>query len=1781
MKKIITLLSVVLISKFSVAQQDAALAAPSGNFTSPVSGCALTSTENVTVRIFNYGPGSITTPFNVSYTINGGAPVTEMVAAPNIPQNTSYTYTFTTQADLSVPGTYTFDATVSVPGDPTPSNDTYVGYSVNAASPSIGGSITAPSSVCTSGNSGSLTLSGHTGSVLGWQYSTDGGGTWINISNTSTTQSYNNLTVATRYRAQVQNGACIPEYSAIATVAIDPVSVGGTISGTATVCRSGNSGTLTSGGGRVGTILKWQYSTNSGSTWNDTAVVTSTLGYSNLTATRNYRVQVASGSCPPVFSSNATITVSPLSVGGTTSPATSTVCNGANSGSITLSGHTGSVVRWRSSTDGGVIWTNISNTTTTQSYTNLTSSIMYQVLVQSGSCTGVYSTNASITVASSTVAGSVIGNSTVCSGANSGTLTLSGYTGTIQYWEYSTNGGTSWTNIVNATDTYNYNNLTATTLFRSNVKNGSCTAANSAAATITVTPASIGGTTSPKNVVCSGTNSGNITLSGYTGTIQNWESSTDGITWTNITNTTTTQAYSNLTTTTYYRAKVKSGGCPTDSSSIDTITVDVPSVGGVVATSGFVCYGNNSGVLTLSTHTGNVIRWEYSTDNGVTYIPVANTTTTYNYLNLTSTTLFRTIVKNGTCATTNSTPATLTVNPVSVGGTLTGSTTVCSGSNSGIITLSGKQGNVQSWQSSTNGGVTWNTIANTTTSLTYTNILTTTYYRVLVKSGVCSNDTSSIAIINVDPVSVGGSLSATDTVCRNSNSGTLTLSGHTGFVERWEFSTDGGITWLILGNSGLTQSYMNLSTTTSYRVFVKNGSCAGTTSSVATIRVEDPVNGGTLSGTTSYCDTINSGSVSLSGYTGPILSWQSSTDGGLTWASIANTAASLSYTNLKNTTSYRAIVGNTGCGNDTSTVATVTISLLSVAGTLSASDTVCLGANAGTLHLTGYVGTISGWEQSTDGGTTWGPLPTPNTTDSLQYSNITANIFYRVNVKSGTCAAVTSNVVSLIVTPVVNGGTIAPVSVCDTINNGTLTIAGSVGNVQFWEISSDGITWINVPNTTTSLNFTNLKDTTYFRAVLSTTRCGTDTSSIGIVYVNPKAISGTLSGNATACAGNNSGTLRLTGYQGIIDSWESSVNGGTTWTSIANTADSLMYTNLTITTSYRVKVKSGNCIPDTSTTVTITITPLAVGGTIPSISVCDTINSGTISLLASVGNILNWEQSTDGGASWTAIPVTTTTLPYTNIKDTTLFRAIVETACSKDTSAIGTFNVIPGTIAGILSEDDSVCAGSNSGTIYLNNHRGQILQWLQSIDGGTTWTTVANTADSLNYSNLVTTTLFRVVVKNSTCDPDTTASTKIFVHPVSAGGTITAGSSGACAGSNAGTLTALGYVGNILQWESSVDGGLTWIPIANVTNQHTYINLMQTTAFRVAVQSGNCPVAYSTQSTITLIPAPTAAFTADTVCHGTVTTFKNTSSISSGVILYTVWNFGDGTTSLSANPVHQYANSGAYDVTLELTSNMGCSDTAKVKVVVNQLPPRTIVSSTGKLSFCFGDSLVLMATPGAYTYLWNNTVTSANMSAKAEGKYTLKITDPSTGCSATDSVFVEENALPVLNVGPDTTISLGSSIELHANSNMPVANWAWYPGTGLNDPSSPNPVATPLATTTYNLLIVDINGCVALDSLKITVLNDYHVIVSTMMTPNGDGFNDTWIIQNIENYPRTKVSVVTRQGQEVFSSDSYDNKWDGTFDGQKLADGTYYYVIKFEGDAKVLKGPITILGQDK
>src|SRR4029078_5791765 len=121
-------------------------------------------------------------------------------------------------------------------------------------------------------------------------------------------------------------------------------------------------------------------------------------GTPTASGTFNYTV-TTSGPC--VNSSlSGTITINPGSVGGTLSPSSATGCYTSNSGTLTLSGQTGSVIRWELSVNGGNSWSTISpsNTTTSLAYSNLTTSTVYRAVVQSGVCGTANSSNTFISI---------------------------------------------------------------------------------------------------------------------------------------------------------------------------------------------------------------------------------------------------------------------------------------------------------------------------------------------------------------------------------------------------------------------------------------------------------------------------------------------------------------------------------------------------------------------------------------------------------------------------------------------------------------------------------------------------------------------------------------------------------------------------------------------------------------------------------------------------------------------------------------------------------------------------------------------------------------------------------------------------------------------------------------------------------------------------------------------------------------------------------------------------------------------------------------------------------------------------------------------------------------------------------------------------------------------------------------------------------------------------------------------------------------------------------------
>ncbi|MEI6507690.1 MAG: T9SS type A sorting domain-containing protein [Bacteroidota bacterium] len=1158
---------------------------------------------------------------------------------------------------------------------------------------------------------------------------------------------------------------------------------------------------------------------------------------------------------PNANSNTVTMTVNALSVGGSVNGG-SNVCSGSTSGTLTLSGNTGNVVRWESSVSPFTTWTTISNTSTTYTSGALTQTTQFRAVVQNGLCTPVNAGSTTVTIDPTSVGGSVSGGSTICSGTTSGTLTLTGNTGSVIRWESSVSPFTTWNTIANTSSTYTSGALTQTTQFRAVVQSGSCSSANSSTTTVTVTSGSVGGSVSGGTSVCSGSTSGTLTLSGQTGSVVSWLSSVAPFsTWNVIASTSTTYTSGVLTQTTRFRALVQNGTCATDTSTATTVTVTTGSVGGSVNGGSNVCSGSTSPLLTLSGNTGSIVRWESSVSPFTTWNTISNTLTTYTSGALTQTTQFRAIVQNGTCPTDISAATTVTIDPTSVGGSISGGSTICSGSTSGLLTLSGNTGSVIRWESSVSPFTTWSTISNTSSTYTSGTLTQTTQFRAVVQSGTCSSANSSAVTVTVIPSSVGGNVSGGSTICTGSTSGTLTLSGNTGSIINWEYSVSPFTTWTTISNTSSTYTSGVLTQTTQFRAVVQNGSCSSASSSPTTVTVGPASVGGSVSGGTNVCTGSTSPLLTLSGNTGSILRWESSVSPFTTWTTISNTSATYTSGVLTQTTQFRAVVQSGTCSSANSSTTTVTVDPTSVGGSVSGGATVCSGSTSGTLTLSGNTGSILRWESSVNPFTTWTTIT--NTSSTYTSGVLTQTTQFRAVIQSGSCSSASSSPTTVTVDPTSVGGSVNGGSnVCSGSTSPLLTLTGNTGSVVRWESSvSPFTTWTTISST--SLTYTSgvLTQTTQFRAVVQSGSCSNANSSATTVTIDPTSVGGSVSGGASVCSGSNSGLLTLSGNTGTVVRWESSVSPFTTWTTISNTSSTYTSGALAQTTQFRAVVQSGSCSSANSSTTTVTVTAGSVGGSVSGgTTICSGSTSGTLMLLGSSGSVLYWLSSVSPFTTWTTISNLSASYISGVLTQTTQFRALVQNgSCNPDTSTATTVTVNPTSVGGSVSGGANICSGSTSGTLTLSGNTGSIVRWESSVSPFTTWTTISNTSSTYTSGALTQTTQFRAVVQSGSCSSANSSTTTVTIDPASVGGSVSGGST-ICSSSTSGTLTLSGNTGSILRWESSVSPFTTWTTIANTSSTYSSGALTQTTQFRAVVQSGSCSSANSSATTVTVDP---------------------------------------------------------------------------------------------------------------------------------------------------------------------------------------------------------------------------------------------------------------------------------------------------------------------------------------
>ncbi|MEM8897813.1 MAG: HYR domain-containing protein [Bacteroidota bacterium] len=219
-------------------------------------------------------------------------------------------------------------------------------------------------------------------------------------------------------------------------------------------------------------------------------------------------------------------------------------------------------------------------------------------------------------------------------------------------------------------------------------------------------------------------------------------------------------------------------------------------------------------------------------------------------------------------------------------------------------------------------------------------------------------------------------------------------------------------------------------------------------------------------------------------------------------------------------------------------------------------------------------------------------------------------------------------------------------------------------------------------------------------------------------------------------------------------------------------------------------------------------------------------------------------------------------------------------------------------------------------------------------------------------------------------------------------------------------------------------------------------------------------------------------------------------------------------------------------------------------------------------------SVMTMGGTEPYSYTWSTGETGDELTNLSGGDYTVKLIDGG-GCE--DSVTFTIIEPPVLTATVATTednFTKKGTAKVTAEGGVPPYSYVWN-----TDPTITGDSISNLLVGTYRVVVTDSIGCQLILDAEVPVSERFDCLSTNMgFTPNGDGVNEKFVIPCVQAFPDNTLSILNRWGQLVFSADNYNNEWDGTFNGNPLPDGTYYYIFELLNDDsdRVFKGTVSI-----
>jgi gliding motility-associated-like protein len=415
-----------------------------------------------------------------------------------------------------------------------------------------------------------------------------------------------------------------------------------------------------------------------------------------------------------------------------------------------------------------------------------------------------------------------------------------------------------------------------------------------------------------------------------------------------------------------------------------------------------------------------------------------------------------------------------------------------------------------------------------------------------------------------------------------------------------------------------------------------------------------------------------------------------------------------------------------------------------------------------------------------------------------------------------------------------------------------------------------------------------------------------------------------------------------------------------------------------------------------------------------------------------------------------------------------------------------------------------------------------------------TWTAPAVNTPTFNTGPINSTQIYTITV-NDICNKPVTQ--QITINPVSTP-TVVSTNTVICAGTTATVIAS---------------GATTYTWSNGAANDSLFVNPSANTTYTVIGANGACT--NSAVATVTVIGFSLSITGNNSICLGQSTTLT-----ASGSPTTYVWS--NGTTNISTIVSPTVTTN--YTVSSISTP---CSNTAAITVTVTPPPSLTLTGTP----YCAGQTTTVTAT-GATSYTWStgSTTNSIVVSPIGTSSYTVIGTSiPSCTSSSVFSPSVITSSPQIINTSPNIFCLdsiLGITVRI-VGGNEPY-NISWIiPAGGI----IPHDTAyytyyftqstTPSAGS-YTIVVTD--QCLYTDTLSIDINSiDCDILAPNVVTPNGDGINDFFKINGLNNFPGSSLNAYNRWGNKIYSSDDYKNDW-----SPKVSDGTYFYILNVSDGRK-------------